>query len=82
VQPIDSAESFALQTSQSSPHRLDLIVYHVSAKWSVGASCMPCDTDALVKIKHDGNGVDIVLTRQLYQRGAILRLDIGGVYYH
>ncbi len=74
------SEPLALQPAHATAKRLfDVIVDDSRAKLAVRTAFVAFDTGALVDIEDKRDCQHIVLACGAYQRGAILRLDAGGV---
>src|SRR5262249_55113146 len=72
-------KSFPLKTAQRSLELAPLLTNHVCAKGAIRASLVPGFAHSLRQIENDCDGQHVIPARQLDQRLACFRLDVGGV---
>src|SRR5579872_2299366 len=75
------AEAFALEAAQPPAELLHMVAHHLWAELAVRAGGVALDAEALVHVEDDGDGQHVVLAGDVNERGAVLRLDIGGVHH-
>src|SRR5436309_2926013 len=73
------AELLSLEVAKGTPELLALLAYNVRAEVPVRAVTVPVVAESFRKVEHDGDGQDVILTRQRDERLARLRLHVGRV---
>jgi hypothetical protein len=81
VQVIDVPETLALQAAHATVKLLDVVMDDPLAKLAVGAGLVALDADAFVDVEDEHHRQHIMLARGADERGAVLRLDAGGVHH-
>ena len=75
----DVAESFAFQSAQRAAQLLRLIAHDVRTEVTVRAALIAIVAETLRQIQHDSHWKHVIVAREINQRFACFRLNIGGV---